>query len=449
MNHKSLKRILSLNLAFLLFLLSFSSSVFAASNNQSAYQSARNAYKGGNGALVKGLSYLNGILQAGYDALQTVGTGKVKNNKGKKVSKYKYYGDKAKYDFFKNTNYGKMAHNDTNKNLIDPKTGKRTNVGTAIKNGTAKNMLDNAESNEPDINDEEYEDDSLGMCGDAFESFTKAVNKFYATVKTLIEQVLPKPIDYIPRGWGWAQEFAKAFGAIGISLCFIFWGIGYLKSNARFLRDRNFNTIMLPFVRAGVAAALSAQAFDLVQNILQGGLRLVSTIAKTQLPGKSTGEMSLESMQKVANDVGSLGPKKLLLWVEIMLATVGVKLMMFVIVGFVIVKFFKMFIYAAVAPLPIASLAGENTQQHAFSYLKALLGVILECLVICMALELFLHGIFTPAGEPVKRLIPEISGETDNGEILMGYIENVLVWMFATTAIVFGSDRLVTKAFGN
>ena len=449
MNHKSLKRILSLNLAFLLFLLSFSSSVFAASNNQSAYQSARNAYKGGNGALVKGLSYLNGILQAGYDALQTVGTGKVKNNKGKKVSKYKYYGDKAKYDFFKNTNYGKMAHNDTNKNLIDPKTGKRTNVGTAIKNGTAKNMLDNAESNEPDINDEEYEDDSLGMCGDAFESFTKAVNKFYATVKTLIEQVLPKPIDYIPRGWGWAQEFAKAFGAIGISLCFIFWGIGYLKSNARFLRDRNFNTIMLPFVRAGVAAALSAQAFDLVQNILQGGLRLVSTIAKTQLPGKSTGEMSLESMQKVANDVGSLGLKKLLLWVEIMLATVGVKLMMFVIVGFVIVKFFKMFIYAAVAPLPIASLAGENTQQHAFSYLKALLGVILECLVICMALELFLHGIFTPAGEPVKRLIPEISGETDNGEILMGYIENVLVWMFATTAIVFGSDRLVTKAFGN
>lgn len=449
MNHKLLKRILSLNLAFLLFLLSFSSSVFAASNNQSAYQSARSAYKGGNGALVKGLSYLNGTLQAGYDVLQTVGTGKVKNNKGKKVSKYKYYGDKATYDAQKNFNYGKIAHNDVNKNLIDPKTGKRTNVGTAIKNGTAKNMLDNAESNEPDINDEEYEDDSLGMCGDAFESFTKAVNKFYATVKTLIEQVLPKPTDYIPEGWSWASKFAQAFGAIGISLCFIFWGIGYLRSNARFLRDRNFNTIMLPFVRAGVAAALSATAFDLVQNILEGGLSLVSTIAKTQLPGKSTGEMSLESMQKVANDIGSLGLKKLLLWVEIMLATVGVKLMMFVIVGFVIVKFFKMFIYAAVAPLPIASLAGENTQQHAFSYLKALLGVILECLVICMALELFLHGIFTPAGEPVKRLIPEISGETDNGEILMGYIENVLVWMFATTAIVFGSDRLVTKAFGN
>lgn len=337
--------------------------------------------------------------------------------------------------------------------ITDPVTGKKMTVDEAKKKGVLGGALGTdpkAEKEaEEQMEEDSEEDDSLGMCGDAFESFTKAVNKFYATVKTLIEQVLPNPTNYIPRGWSWAQGFAKAFGAIGISLCFIFWGIGYLRSNARFLRDRNFNTIMLPFVRAGVAAALSASAFGLVQNILEGGLSLVSTIAKTQLPGKNTGEMSLESMQKVANDIGSLGLKKLLLWIEIMLATVGVKLMMFVIVGFVIVKFFKMFIYAAVAPLPIASLAGENTQQHAFSYMKALLGVILECLVICMALELFLHGIFTPAGEPVKRLIPEISGETDNGEILMGYIENVLVWMFATTAIVFGSDRLVTKAFGN
>lgn len=340
---------------------------------------------------------------------------------------------------------------DKNRKVTNIYNGKQKKAGD-VKQNELENYLGTNKNKEDQFNqdvDEETEDDSLGMCGDAFESFTKAVNKFYATVKTLIEQVLPNPTDYIPRGWSWASKFAQAFGAIGISLCFIFWGIGYLKSNARFLRDRNFNTIMLPFVRAGVAAALSASAFGLVQNILEGGLSLVSTIAKTQLPGKNTGEMSLESMQKVANDIGSLGLKKLLLWVEIMLATVGVKLMMFVIVGFVIVKFFKMFIYAAVAPLPIASLAGENTQQHAFSYLKALLGVILECLVICMALELFLHGIFTPAGEPVKRLIPEISGETDNGEILMGYIENVLVWMFATTAIVFGSDRLVTKAFGN
>lgn len=385
--------------------------------------------------------FLNSLTDYGY----LVGRAN-SHNKGD----YKYMDDSYKVHKEK-TRDDTIVDMDNEKGVLrkyNPKTDKITSK-TLAQAKKDKTLNSYTNPNMPDEDDPEYQDDSLGMCGDAFESFTKAVNKFYATVKTLIEQVLPKPTDYIPEGWSWASKFAQAFGAIGISLCFIFWGIGYLKSNARFLRDRNFNTIMLPFVRAGVAAALSASAFDLVQNILQGGLSLVSTIAKTQLPGKSTGEMSLESMQKVANDIGSLGLKKLLLWVEIMLATVGVKLMMFVIVGFVIVKFFKMFIYAAVAPLPIASLAGENTQQHAFSYLKALLGVILECLVICMALELFLHGIFTPAGEPIKRLIPEISGETDNGEILMGYIENVLAWMFATTAIVFGSDRLVSKAFGN
>lgn len=385
------------------------------------------------------------LANATYDALATNGR---THASGKGTAKFYEDSYKVHKEKTRNDTIVDMDNNNGVLRKYNPKTDKTTST-TLAQAKKDKTLSSYTNPNMPDEDDPEYQDDSLGMCGDAFESFTKAVNKFYATVKTLIEQVLPKPTDYIPEGWSWASKFAQAFGAIGISLCFIFWGIGYLKSNARFLRDRNFNTIMLPFVRAGVAAALSAQAFDLVQNILQGGLRLVSTIAKTQLPGKSTGEMSLESMQKVANDVGSLGLKKLLLWVEIMLATVGVKLMMFVIVGFVIVKFFKMFIYAAVAPLPIASLAGENTQQHAFSYLKALLGVILECLVICMALELFLHGIFTPAGEPVKRLIPEISGETDNGEILMGYIENVLVWMFATTAIVFGSDRLVTKAFGN
>lgn len=436
------KRVIALLLAVFLMCISAFPAI-AASNNSNKYK--KNRWK----------SFTNNLASfatAGTPSSNSTAKMTFKDKNGKDVDVNSYNSRARNRETTEYHNKGAVLSRNGNKKVRDPDTGKIMTVNEANKKGITKRIVGddpNAEAAADEQMQEDSEDDSLGMCGDAFASFTKAVNKFYATVKNLIEKVLPNPTAYIPNAWGWAEEFAQAFGAIGLSLCFIFWGIGYLKSNARFLRDRNFSTVMLPFVRAGVAAALSASAFKLVHQILQGGLYLVSQIAKKQLPDAGKSEMSLEKMQQVANDIGSLGLKKLLLWVEIMLATVGIKIMMFVIVGFVVVKFFKMFVYAALAPLPIASLAGENTQQHAFSYIKAILGVILECLVIAMTLELFLHGIFNGNGEPVQRLIPEISGETDNGEILMGYIENVLAWMFATTAIVFGSDRLVSKAFGN
>ena len=161
----------------------------------------------------------------------------------------------------------------------------------------------------------------------------------------------------------------------------------------------------------------------------------------------ATAGASLQKMQSIADGMGEISLSNIHLFIDLILAKYGIKIMMFVILAFAVARFFKMYIYMAVAPIPMAALAGETTRHQAYSYLKALAGVLLEGLVIVMALTLFTNILMNPSsGEPVVSFFT-FKGEDDE-QALMAYVDNVIINMLVCSSTVFTADRMVTKAFG-
>jgi len=62
-------------------------------------------------------------------------------------------------------------------------------------------------------------------------------------------------------------------------------------------------------------------------------------------------------------------------------------------------RFFKMYMYAALAPIPLSSFAGEPSQNVGKSFLKSYAAVCLEGAVIVLACIIF--SVFVPAPRPL------------------------------------------------
>lgn len=316
--------------------------------------------------------------------------------------------------------------------------------------GTGQNGVTTADADEADAEaDAEAEaEDSLGPVSDAFKGFTDAVEKAMGSIQNIVKILETSPQSQYPKAWRWAENVANGFTAVGVSLCVLFFGVGFIRSSGEYVKRRNFEAYLFSFVQLAIAIGLTRWAFPLCSNIVEAGTGIIrTTMTHAGAATAGSASASLAGMQKIADGMGEISLSNIHLFIDLILAKYGIKIMMFVILAFAVARFFKMYIYMAVAPIPMAALAGETTRHQAYSYLKALAGVLLEGLVIVMALTLFTNILMNPSsGEPVVSFFT-FKGEDDE-QALMAYVDNVIINMLVCTSVVFGADRMVTKAFG-
>ena len=97
-------------------------------------------------------------------------------------------------------------------------------------------------------------------------------------------------------------------------------------------------------------------------------------------------------------------------------------------------------LYTAIAPLPLASFAGEVTSRTGQTFLKSYVGVCMEGAVIvlsCVIYSAFLSGGSTALDES----LPAVT-------MVWQYIGQLMFNMLVLTGLVKGSDRLVHEMLG-
>ena len=97
-------------------------------------------------------------------------------------------------------------------------------------------------------------------------------------------------------------------------------------------------------------------------------------------------------------------------------------------------------LYTAIAPLPLASFAGEATSRTGQTFLKSYVGVCMEGAVIvlsCVIYSAFLSGGSTALDES----LPAVT-------MVWQYIGQLMFNMLVLTGLVKGSDRLVHEMLG-
>ena len=97
-------------------------------------------------------------------------------------------------------------------------------------------------------------------------------------------------------------------------------------------------------------------------------------------------------------------------------------------------------LYTAIAPVPLASFAGEATSFMGKSFLKSYVGVCMEGAVIVLACIIFSAYASSSA--------PTLDTDITTVTMIWKYIGEVIFNMLVLVGLIKGADRIVKELFG-
>ena len=102
-------------------------------------------------------------------------------------------------------------------------------------------------------------------------------------------------------------------------------------------------------------------------------------------------------------------------------------------------RFFRMYLYTAIAPIPLATFAGEPTQNIGKTFIKSYTAVCLEGAIILLACIIF--SLF--ASSP-----PAVDTNLATATMVWKYIGELIFNMLILVGTVKASDRVVREMMG-
>lgn len=128
------------------------------------------------------------------------------------------------------------------------------------------------------------------------------------------------------------------------------------------------------------------------------------------------------------------------LWLVSLLGSLFITVMSFILILTVYGRFFKLYMFSALAPIPLASFAGEGTSATGKAFLKSYIAVCMEGAIIVLAC--LIYSAFLSSSTPaVDSTLPAVT-------MVWQYIGQLAFNMLILTGLVKGADRIAREMFG-
>ena len=127
------------------------------------------------------------------------------------------------------------------------------------------------------------------------------------------------------------------------------------------------------------------------------------------------------------------------LWAVTLIGGLFITVLSFIMILTVYGRFFKLYLYTAIAPIPLSTFAGEPTQNIGKSFLKSYAAVCLEGAIIVLACVIF--SLF--AASP-----PAINPNTAAVTMVWSYVGELIFNMLILVGCIKMADRVVHEMMG-
>lgn len=166
-------------------------------------------------------------------------------------------------------------------------------------------------------------------------------------------------------------------------------------------------------------------------------------VARQDIMG-SIGGMSAASVtlpQEIADAIEEVGFfQSVPLWMVTFLGSLFITVLSFILIMTVYGRFFRLYMFTALAPLPLASFAGEDTSFMGKAFLKSYIGVCMEGAVVVLACLIF--SAFASSGAPiVDASLPVVT-------MSWQYVAQTIFNMLILVALIKGAERIAKEMFG-
>lgn len=237
--------------------------------------------------------------------------------------------------------------------------------------------------------------------------------------------------------WSVILKIHGSLQAIGIALLVLFFLAGVVKTCGSFTELKKPEHALKVFIRFAIAKGIVTYGLELMLalcSIVQG---MISTTMRTAGVGKGEDASLPEEIVTAIEECGFL--ESIPLWAVTLIGSLFITVLSFIMILTVYGRFFKLYLYAAIAPIPLSTLAGEPTQHIGISFLKSYAAVCLEGLIIILACIIF--SVF--ASSP-----PVVDADASVVSMVWSYIAQLIFNMLVLVGTVKMADRVVREMMG-
>lgn len=225
--------------------------------------------------------------------------------------------------------------------------------------------------------------------------------------------------------------------AIGLAMLILFFVVGVVKTCGSFTEVKKPEHAVKLFVRFAIAKGVVTYGLELMMALFDIAQGIVSGIMKAAGLGKVTKTVLPKEMIKAVEDCGFF--ESIPLWAVTLIGSLFITVLSFIIIMSVYGRFFKLYMYTAIAPIPLSSFAGEPTQQIGKSFLKSYGAVCLGGAIIVLACVIF--SVF--AASP-----PAVNTDAAPAAMVWSYVGELVFNMLVLVGAVKMADRIVREMMG-
>ena len=237
--------------------------------------------------------------------------------------------------------------------------------------------------------------------------------------------------------WQVIVQIHGALQAIGYALLVLFFVVGVVKTCGSFTEVKRPEHALKIFIRFAITKGVVTYGLELMMalfNIIQG---VISTIMQTAGFGSTEDAVLPDEIIEAVEDCGFF--ESIPLWAVTLIGGLFITVLSFIMIMSVYGRFFRLYLYTAIAPIPLSSFAGEPSQNIGRSFLKSYAAVCLEGAIVVLACIIF--SLFASSPPVVN---PDAAAVT----MVWSYIGELIFNMLVLVGAVKMSDRVVREMMG-
>lgn len=237
--------------------------------------------------------------------------------------------------------------------------------------------------------------------------------------------------------WTAIVNIHGALQAIAYALLVLFFVVGVVKTCGSFVEVKKPEHALKLFVRFAIAKGVISHGLELMMalfNIVQG---VIGTIMRTAGFGAAQQTVLPNEIVEAVEDCGFF--ESIPLWAVTLIGGLFITVLSFIMIMSVYGRFFRLYLYTAIAPIPLSTFAGEPSQNVGKSFIKSYAAVCLEGAIIVLACIIFsLFAASPPAVDPNAAAVT----------MVWTYIGELIFNMLVLVGAVKMADRVVREMMG-
>ena len=237
--------------------------------------------------------------------------------------------------------------------------------------------------------------------------------------------------------WNVIKNIYGGMQAIGLALLVLFFVVGVMKTCGSLTEVKKPEHALKLFIRFAIAKIVVTYGMDLMMPIFKISQGIVSKVMTISKITSSTNSTLPTEMIKAIEDCGFF--ESIPLWAVTLIGGLVVTVLSFIMIMTVYGRFFKLYLYTALAPVPLSTFAGEPTQSVGKSFLKSYAAVCLEGVIIVLSCIIFsLFASSPPVVDTSAAAVTQV----------WKYIGELVFNMLVLVGTIKMSDRVVREMMG-